>query len=135
MSFKKGQSGNPAGRKPGTTAGSKIRQAIEESRDDIIKAVIGAAKGGDMSAAKMLLDRICPTLRPVIQPVVIPVNDEAGLSDKGDEVIKASLSGQIPADIGSQLISALAAQARIIETAELIERIEKLEAKINESKK
>jgi hypothetical protein len=135
MSFKKGQSGNPAGRKPGTTAGSKIRQAIEESRDDIIKAVIDAAKGGDMSAAKMLLDRICPTLRPVIQPVVIPVNDEAGLSDKGDEVIKSAMAGQVPPDIANMFITALAAQARIIETAELIERIEKLEERINESKK
>jgi hypothetical protein len=135
MKFKKGQSGNPAGRKPGTTAGSKIRQAIEESREDIIKAVIEAAKNGDMTACKMLLDRICPPLKAQVEPVSFTIAANDSLAGIGQVIIDSISRGEIAPDTGSQLITALSAQARIIETAELIERIEKLEAKINESKK
>lgn len=65
MAFKKGTSGNPAGRKPGQTPGAQIRKAIEERKDEIVQAVIQAAVGGDMTACKMLLDRITPPLKPV----------------------------------------------------------------------
>jgi len=73
----------------------------------------------------MLLDRITPTLKPIAMPINLPVNGT--LAEQGGEVIRASLSGQIPPDIGSQLITALAAQSKIIEIDELTKRIEALE--------
>jgi hypothetical protein len=62
--FQPGKSGNPKGRKPGQTPGAQIRKAIEERKDDILQTVINAAVNGDMTACKMLLDRITPSLKP-----------------------------------------------------------------------
>jgi hypothetical protein len=49
------------------------------------------------------------------------------LAEQGNEIIKATMSGKIPPDIGSQLITALANQAKVIEIDELTKRIEALE--------
>lgn len=125
--FKPGQSGNPAGRKPGQTPGAQIRKAIEENKELILKAVINAAITGDMMACKMLLDRITPTFKPVAAQIELPIADGAGLTEQGATVIRAALSGHIPPDIGSQLITALSNQAKIIEIDELTKRVEVLE--------
>jgi hypothetical protein len=127
--FKPGQSGNPAGRKPGQTPGAQIRKAIEERRDDILQAVITAAVSGDMSACKMLLDRITPPLKPVAAQIALPVPEGAGLAEQGAAVMRGALSGEISPDIGAQLITALAGYAKVIEIDELTKRIEALENK------
>lgn len=127
MAFKPGVSGNPAGRKPGTTSGSKVRKSIEAAIPSVLKVVIQAAKNGDIQAAKVLLDRICPPLKAQSPAVNIAQGDT--LAASGDIIIKAALSGNVPPDTATQLISALSAQAKIIETTELIGRIEALEAK------
>ena len=123
--FKPGQSGNPRGRTPGKTPGAKIRKAIELRADDILQSVIDAAVSGDMSACKILLDRITPALKPTAMPVNIKIDKT--LTGQGNEIIKATMAGKIPPDIGSQLITALAAQSKIIEIDELTARIEALE--------
>lgn len=123
--FKKGVSGNPSGRPAGKTPGAKIRKAIEAQADSILKSVIDAAVSGDIQACKILLDRITPTLKPQAQPISVPSNDT--LTGQGSEIIKGVMGGSIPPDIGSQLLTALAAQSKIIEIDELTKRIEALE--------
>lgn len=127
--FKPGRSGNAAGRPAGKTPGAQIRKAIEKRKDEILHTVINAAIAGDMQACKMLLDRITPPLKPVAAQIALSVPDGAGLSEQGAAVISAALSGQIPPDVGGQLITALTNQAKIVEIDELTKRIEKLEAK------
>jgi hypothetical protein len=78
-----------------------------------------------MQACKMLLDRITPTLKPQALPIFLPATST--LAEQGSEIIKATMTGQIPPDIGSQLITALANQAKIVEIDELSKRIEALE--------
>lgn len=123
--FKKGESGNPAGRPAGKTPGAQLRKAIELRADDILQAVIESAVAGDMSACKILLDRITPTLKAQSMPISLPVNGT--LAGQGEEVIKATMTGQIPPDIGSMLITALANQGKLVEIQELTKRIEQLE--------
>ena len=129
MPFKQGVSGNPRGRQPGQTAGAQIRQAIIARKEDILKAVINAAVGGDMTACKMLLDRITPSLKPVAAQVAIKVSDGAGLSEQAAAVIKSALSGEVSPDIASQLVTAISSLAKIIEIDELTKRVEALEQK------
>jgi hypothetical protein len=63
-------------------------------------------------------------------PVSLPVNGT--LTEQGEKIIRATMSGSIPPDIGNQLITALASQSRIIEIDELTKRIETLEGMKNE---
>ena len=125
MAFKKGESGNPSGRRPGTTAGAKLRKSIETKAPAILKTVIDAAIGGDLAACKILLDRIIPVLKAQALPVNVPIGET--LPDTGGNIIVATLTGSIPPDIGSQLITALANQGRLVELQELAERLQRIE--------
>ena len=123
--FKPGVSGNPAGRPKGQHPAHKLRNAIVESMPQIIENLVNLAKNGDVQAAKVLLDRVCPTLKPQAMPISLPVN--GSLAEQGGEIIKATMSGQIPPDIGSQLITALANQAKIVEIDDVLKRLDALE--------
>jgi hypothetical protein len=125
--FKPGQSGNPKGREPGSTPATKLRKAIAAAMPEILAQLVEQAKAGDVAAAKVLIDRVCPPLKPQALPISLPVN--GSLTEQGSEIIRATLAGQIPPDIGSQLITALAAQSKIIEVDELTKRIEAVEGK------
>ena len=126
--FKEGTSGNIRGRPKDKTPATLIRKSIAEEIPAIISVLVEQAKGGDVQAAKVLLDRCCPTLKPQAMPINLPVNGT--LAEQGGEVIKATLSGQIPPDIGNQLITALAAQSKIIEQQEVIERLQRIEKQL-----
>jgi uncharacterized protein DUF5681 len=129
MAFTKGTSGNPAGRPAGQTPGAQVRKAIEDRSTEILRSVIDAAVGGDMTACKMLLDRITPTLKPIAPQITINLPEEATLSEQGAAVIQAAFTGTVSPDLSANLLSALSSQARIIEVDELIRRIEVLENK------
>jgi hypothetical protein len=129
--FKQGVSGNPKGRPANKTPATLIRKSIVDDIPDIIAKLVELAKEGDVQAAKVLLDRVCPALKPQAVPISLPFVES--LAGQGNEIIRATMSGQIPPDIGSQLITALANQAKIIEVDELTKRIEALEQS-NESK-
>ncbi|MCX6065085.1 MAG: hypothetical protein NT121_04930 [Chloroflexi bacterium] len=82
-------------------------------------------KSGDMIACNMLLDRFCPSLKPISQMVSVPVIES--LSGQGNEIITAILTGKIAPDIGTQLLTALSSQSKIIEFTELEARLTALE--------
>lgn len=124
--FQPGQSGNPAGRPKNKTPATLLRKAIADDMPDIITSLVGLAKNGDVAAAKVLLDRVCPPLKPQAMPISLPVSDS--LTEQGNEIIIAILAGQIPPDIGSQLITALSHQAKLIEIDDLAKRVEALES-------
>ena len=129
MPFEKGASGNKQGRIAGQTPGAKLRKAIEAKADDILQAIINAAVQGDMGAAKMLLDRITPTLKAQTLPINLLVMET--LPEQGNEIIKATMAGQISPDIGSQLITALSNQGKLVELQELAERLSRIEKKLD----
>lgn len=126
--FQPGASGNPAGRPKDKTPATAIRKAIADNAPRIVQTLIDLALQGDVQAARCLLDKICPSLKATAPAVTLPDASGKTLSEQGACVISGALSGVIAPDVSSQLLSALASQAKLIETAELIERIEKLEA-------
>ena len=132
MAFKKGVSGNAKGRPPANVStAAKVRKSIADDMPEILNTLIELAKGGDVQAIKLLLERVCPALKPQAVPISIPFAES--LAEQGNVIIKATMAGQIPPDIGSQLITALANQAKIIEIDDLARRITELEVK-SESK-
>ena len=126
--FIKGQSGNPQGRPKGSGLSAQLRAAIEQDAPSIIKAMIEQAKAGDMQAAKTLLDRVLPALKPESQAIHLPELVAAPtLADKAKAAIDAAGAGDIAPSAASDMVSAIAGLAKIIETTELQKRLEALE--------
>ena len=126
--YKPGQTGNPNGRPKDKTPATLLRKSIIGEMPEIINTLVGLAKGGDVAAAKVLLDRCVPSLKPQAQPICLPVNGT--LAEQGGEIIRATMAGQIPPDIGAQLITALSNQGKLIEWQELTERLSRIEKKL-----
>ena len=126
--FIKGQSGNPQGRPKGSGLSAQLRAAIEQDAPSIIKAMIEQAKAGDMQAAKALLDRVLPALKPESQAIHLPELVAAPtLAEKARAAIDAAGAGAVSPSAASDLVSAIAGLAKIIETTELQKRLEALE--------
>jgi len=125
--FQKGESGNPAGRPSGKSNGSKLRQAIEQQADKIVQVVIDAALGGDLQACSLLLGKVIAPLKSVAPAVEVTQADT--LANQGQEIIRATVNGELAPDVGLMLLNGLAAQSKIIELDELVRRIELLEGK------
>ena len=126
--WKPGQTGNPKGRPPGQTETGKLRAAIGKQVAPIIKRLIELAKGGDVQAARLLLERVLPPVKPTEQPVQIDITG-ATLAAQGQAVIAAVGAGQLAPGQAAQVLGALASVAKIHETESLAARIEALEAK------
>lgn len=77
-----------------------------------------------VSACRELLDRGFGKPSAVIG-VALPSGSAA---DQGQAVINAATAGELPLDHLSVLMGALSAQVRIVETSELVKRMDALEA-------
>jgi len=130
--FKKGTSGNPKGRTPAHITVSKLRDTLSDDIPAILTKLVELAKEGDTTAIKMILDRVYPALKPQALPINLPTNGT--LAEQGNEIIRATLSGEIPPDIGSQLITALSNQGKLIELQEMAERLQRIEKQLEARK-
>lgn len=126
--FKKGQSGNPAGRPRGALGkATRWREALSVHGDDLFKVAVEHALNGDMTALKLCLERISPPVKPTADPVEFFLHGST-LAEKAESVLQAIADGQIDVDSGRKLIGAISDLGRIIEVDSILERLEKLEA-------
>ena len=126
--FIKGQSGNPQGRPKGSGLSAQLRAAIEQDAPSIIKAMIEQAKAGDIQAAKTLLDRVLPALKPESQAIHLPELVAADtMAEKARAAIDAAGAGAVSPSAASDLVAAIAGLARVVETTELQQRLDELE--------
>lgn len=129
MTFRKGQSGNPKGRPRGIVSQAKLRAAIEKDIPDILDVLTEQAKAGDVGACKLLLDRVLPALKPQDTPVCLPLGDD--LAASGRAVLAAVGAGEATPEQGAKILQGFGALARVIETDELLKRVEALEKQAN----
>jgi hypothetical protein len=125
--FKPGQSGNPNGRTPGHGEVARLRQSLSVHIPEIIDKVVTAARSGDLQAARLILERVIPAVKPVDTAHAIDLPTNGSLTDQGRAVITAVSEGQLSPANGAQLVTALGTLARVVEIDELAARITKLE--------
>lgn len=125
-SWKPGQSGNPAGRPKGVGEVSTLRAKIAEHVPQIIGQLVTAAISGDTQAARLLLERVLPPVKPTELAVQLELPD-GSLTEQGRSVLAAVSDGSLAPSQAAQLLAAIGALARVAEIDELTERITKLE--------
>lgn len=126
--WKAGESGNPAGRKPGTGEVAKLRAAIGKRVPELLAAMMARALEGDVGAARLLLERAIAPLKAVEQTQALSLPDGT-LTDQGRAVLAAVAAGELAPGQGAQLLTAIGTLARVAEIDELAARVAALENK------
>lgn len=124
--WKPGQSGNPSGRRPGTSVITKLRTSIAQHVPEIVDQLVQAAKGGDVQAARLLLERVLPPVKATEQPQPIALPDGT-LTEQGRAVLAAVSAGELAPSQGAQLLAAIGTLGKVAEVDELERRIKALE--------
>lgn len=133
--FRKGQSGNPAGRPKGSpNPATTLRRQIAADLPGIIGTLVSRAKEGDVQAANVLLSRCLPALKPQADLPDAPIQG-ANLAERAEAIAAGALAGDLPPSTASELMAVLAQQARIAEISELSERLGRIEAALQLSGK
>lgn len=127
MTWKAGESGNPRGRRANPLS-EKFRKLTTPHIQEIVEALVNAAKGGDAQAAKLLLDRAIPPLKATDSPIVLKL-PAGGLAEQGRTILDALANGALPPNQATALLHALSGLARLVEVDELERRISELEKK------
>jgi hypothetical protein len=126
--WKPGQTGNPKGRPPGQSEITRLRAALAGDVPEILAGLVLAAKGGDVQAARLILERILPPVKAIEQAVELQLPEGGTLTAKASAVLSAAAAGDLAPGQASQLIAALGTLAKIHEVDELAARITALEA-------
>ena len=124
--WKSGQSGNPAGRRPGSGDVGKLRAAMAEHVPALVKVLLQRALDGDVAAARLLLERTVAPLKASEEaaPIALP---DGTLTAQGRSVLGAVAAGDLAPGQGAALLAALGTLAKLTEADELERRIAALE--------
>lgn len=130
--FKPGQSGNPAGKAPGTR--HKITRDIEEllggEHEALTRKAIEKALEGDMTAMRLCLDRIAPPRKDAsISFALPPITSAADTVSASSALLTAVAEGDVTPDEAGRVMALLTAHKALVEAGDLEARITALEAK------
>lgn len=131
--FRPGQSGNPAGKPKGARnhATRAVLELMEGGAEEITRAILTAAKDGDMAAARFVLERIAPPLRERPISIDLPAIDTAdGIAAAQSAILQAVGIGDLLPGEAATLAGIVENRRKAIETQELSARLEELERKL-----
>jgi hypothetical protein len=104
---------------------------IEGQGEAVVQALLAAAKGGDVSAGRALLDRLVPPRKE--RPVKVALPELRSATDARNAlaaVAAAVADGEILPGEGEAVVKLLEAYARTAAAAELEERVAALESRL-----
>jgi uncharacterized protein DUF5681 len=128
--FKPGQSGNPSGKPKG--ARNKVTLALEALLDGeaeaLTKKAIELAKGGDLVALRLCMDRLLPPRKDRPVSLDLPGIDSTRDVPKAiSALLSAVAAGELAPSDAAEVTKLLDAYGRAVEINELAERIDNLE--------
>ena len=91
--------------------------------------MVTKALAGDMEAARIVVNRLYPKLKPRELPITLP-KFEGTLTDTGEQVLNAMAAGKLNTDQAANVLNAIAQQARIAEFDEFKREIAEMKQKL-----
>ena len=129
--FREGQSGNPAGRRPGSrNRASLVLDALADGEAEaVLEAMVERAKQGDLKAAELVLARAWPARKGRPVALDLPAVDTAsGAAAAFAEVLAALAEGRLTPEEAAAVTALLEAHVRALEAAGRRREHEKMEA-------
>lgn len=129
-SYKPGQTGNPKGRAVGSRNKATLMAyaLMEQGGGEIVEKVMEAAKGGDMQACRIVIDRLVPPAKEKPISIKLPeLTNLAACADAHSQVAAAVAEGDLLPGEGQALASLIDGQRKHYEAAMLEERVAALE--------
>lgn len=138
MTFHPGESGNPAGKLPGTRNKSTImaQQLLTGEVEAISRAVIEKAKAGDPTAMRVCMDRLAPLQRErAIEFALPPLNSIADAAPALAAVAAALANGEITPSEAANVVKVIDGYTHALALVQLDAQVRLLEeAKVAEGK-
>ena len=130
--FKRGQSGNPAGRPPGllNKATMAAQTLLDGEAEALTRKAVELALEGNMAALRLCLERICPPRKERPMAVELPsIEGVAELPKLTSAILAAVGRGELEPGQAAALASLVAGHGKALELSELEQRISALEGK------
>ena len=130
--FAPGKSGNPSGRPAGSRNKTTLlaERLMQDDAEAIVRAVIDAAKSGDMTAARMIVERIAPVRKGAPVSFDLPPVETAGdLAAAMGALVQAMAQGEVTPDEAATIASVFEIRRKAIETLEFEQRLTALEGR------
>jgi Family of unknown function (DUF5681) len=124
MRFEKGESGNPAGRPPGSRNRATIlaESIFEGEAEAIIRMAIDKAREGDITAIRLCLDRVFPRLRDRA------TNSAPDALAALTSILEGVRAGELTAAEGCELSKLVDHYVRALEAKDFEQRLDRLAA-------
>ena len=130
MPVQKGECGNPAGRPRGSRnrATLLMESLLADDAEAIGRKAVEMAKGGDMAAIRLCMDRLAPARKGEPVAFELPPLDKAADSVAAAATIVAGVAaGELTPSEGADLAKVIDVYVRAIATKAFDERLTKLE--------
>ena len=133
--FPKGKSGNPRGKPKGARHKTTLlaERLMQNDAENIVNAVLTAARAGDMTAARIILDRIAPARRDSPVTFTLPkIKRPADAVAASAALLSAVADGRITPGEALEVSKLIEGFVKTLEVAELEERLNELEERMSE---
>ncbi len=128
--FQPGQSGNPTGKPRGARHRTTLlaERMMQDEAGEVVKAVIKAAKRGDMTAARLVLDRIAPARRDSpVSFALPPIETAADAAAAMASVLAAVANGSVTPSEADQIAKVVGIFIQTLEATAYEARLRALE--------
>jgi hypothetical protein len=133
MPFEKGESGNPAGRAPGSRnrATLLMESLMADDAEAIGRKAVAMAKEGDLAAIRLCVDRLAPKRKGTPVPFELPPLEKPADGAAAAAKIAAGVaSGELTPSEAAELANVVDVYVRAVDSKDFDERLTALEQQI-----
>ena len=120
--------GNTRGKSPKTKSLAALKKVTGKTEDDLYEYIVEQAfNHADKDMMDLFLKTAVPTARTTLPPVSFQYDRSLPYHEKCEVVMEAMAKGELPPDVGLDIINSIKHIATVHEQEQLVKRIEHLE--------